>query len=104
MRTTSMIRGSHLRFAGALAFVTVAITSVVRAQSDPRTELARLLRFKYVSQPNNPDTVNYRPALLDNAAIAAGREVGAFWTSPAMTGPQRLVRALLRDQAGGGDV
>jgi hypothetical protein len=81
---------------GALA----ASADRAEAGDTERTYLRGKLVFYYVDTPN---TVTSIPEILDNAAIASGTERGNFWSSTKVPGLQRLVRALLKPPAQGGD-
>jgi len=59
------------------------------------------LSFRYVDQPN---TITSTPAVLNNTAISAGTESGAFWSSRSVPGLQGLVRSLLRPPERGGNM
>ena len=84
-----------------LALVAVAALAGTAAANDAdRQYLVGKLSLRYVATPNN---VNQTPAVLDNSAISAGTESGAFWTNNKITGLQRLVRSLLRAPGQGGD-
>jgi hypothetical protein len=82
-----------------ITFNLIFFIQVLYAQAD-RNTVRDLMRFYYVEQINN---ATYTPVLLDNAAIMTGTETGVFWTTAAMSGPQNLVRALLKPSNSGGD-
>ena len=70
------------------------------SQNSYRAILKDKLRFYYVPQPNDT-TVD--KIILDNDQIFNGTESGAFWRNANMAEGKALVRALLREQTGGGD-
>lgn len=67
------------------------------AQND-RSILKDKFRFIYVANPNNNNSI-----ILNNEQIYSGNETGSFWTNNNINGPKNLVRALLKDNANGGD-
>ena len=93
------IRRASLLVPLAVAAI-AALAGTAAADTADRQYLADKLSFRYVAVPNN---VNLSPAILDNAAIAAGTESGTFWSNNKITGLQRLVRSLLRASGQGGD-
>lgn len=90
----------RLLVASLLAVACFGAAPRASATDADRTYLRGKLVFYYVDTPNQ---VAQFPLVLDNAAIASGRETGVFWTSTKVPGLQRLVRALLRPPAQGGD-
>lgn len=82
----------------ALALLTFA--GPAAADDAERQYLIGKLSFRYVDQPND---VTATPAVLDNAAIGAGTESGAFWSNGRIPGLQNLVRSLLKPAGRGGD-
>lgn len=82
-----------------LAASMLLAVSAADAQTD-QAYLQGKLSFRFVAQPN---TVTSTPEVLDNAAIAAGRENGAFWSARNLRGLQNLVRSLVKPPGQGGD-
>lgn len=70
------------------------------SQGNDRNTIRDLMKIYYVERINDE---SYTPVLLDNTAIMSGSETGSFWTTTAMSGPQNLVRALLKPSSSGGD-
>lgn len=72
-----------------------------RPSDENRQVLRDRLEFWYVA--NGLTTPRPAPEVLDNTAIAAGTETGAFWNNGRIGGLHRLVRSLLRGPGDGGD-
>ncbi|CAM1371886.1 hypothetical protein [Tenacibaculum xiamenense] len=78
--------------------ILVGLFNISMQSQNNRSTLKDKLRFVYVANPNNSTSVT-----LDNTAIHGGTETGSFWRNNNMRRGQALVRALLRDNANGGD-
>jgi len=78
----------------------LVVASAASATDADRAYLRDKLSFRYVNRPN---ITAQSPEILDNAAIYAGTESGAFWSSTQVPGLQGLVRSLLGDARHGGD-
>lgn len=87
---------------GALfaALALLMLAGSAAADEADRQYLVGKLSFRYVNVPNDTSST---PAVLDNAAIGAGTETGAFWTNTRIPGLQGLVRSLLKPAGRGGD-
>lgn len=73
----------------------LALAGMTGAVGAPKDVIIQKLSFRYVAAPNaaTGGTVE----IQDNAAIAAGKEEGAFWANPSMASLQGVVRGVLRD-------
>ncbi|MCG8461961.1 MAG: hypothetical protein MI919_37230 [Holophagales bacterium] len=78
-------------------FLVAALALAVPAAAGDREVIRDRLQLVYVASSTASGEV------LDNAAIHGGTESGNFWSNSQLDDLQRLVRQLLRDEAGGGD-
>jgi len=77
----------------------LALATPAAADTDAQY-LRNKISFRYVDQPNDTSRA---PQVLDNIGIWQGTEAGAFWAKRNIPGLQRIVRALLKEPAKGGD-
>ncbi|MGD2215911.1 MAG: hypothetical protein PVJ64_04120 [Gemmatimonadales bacterium] len=88
----------------ATAALILTLVQAGTLNGDPASDrqiLADRLLFFYIADPNASPAE--QGEALDNAAILAGTEQGAFWNDAATAPLQGLVRRLLRDARNGGD-
>lgn len=79
-------------------FLTMVVAGNLAQAQNPRDVLKSKLKFYYVA-----DVTGTSAVMLNNNDISAGTFSGAFWSNSKMSGPQRLVKALLSNSSSGGD-